>query len=75
MRVVNLLAVLSKEVFAVVVAIRRANYRMDMVTCGLVVIKRNSALMVELDEDDWTMNPVVENALLVRATHPRQVGL
>ena len=75
MRMVNLLAVQPKKVFAVVVAIRRANYRMNVVARRLVDVQRDSALMVELDEDDRAVNPIVENALLVRAAHPREVGL
>src|SRR2546428_14045204 len=72
---VVLLVMLAKEIFAVVVAVRRANDGMNVATGGLVVGERDPGLVVELDQDDRAVDAVVEDAVLLAAAHPGEVGL
>src|SRR5262245_59548134 len=74
-RVVELLVVLAQQVAPVVVAVGGANDRVNVATGGLVVVESDSPLMVELDEDDGAVKPIVEDALLVDPPHPREVSL
>ncbi len=59
---------LAQQVLAVVVAVGRAHHRMDVLSnwdIGTRVWQRDRALVVELDDDDWTLNP--EEEQVVRA--------
>ena len=57
--VVEALVVLAQEVPAVVIAVRRADNRVDVVARRLVVVERDPPLMVELDEDDGAVEAIV----------------
>ncbi|MEA3071788.1 MAG: hypothetical protein QOD29_3234 [Alphaproteobacteria bacterium] len=61
---------LAQQVLAVVVAVRGADYRMDMVARGLVVRIDDPRLVVEFDEHDWTVDAVVEGPMVVVRANP-----
>ena len=75
MNMCDLLPALSQEVLSMVVSVRRPNYRVDVIAGRSVAFEGNPSLMVELDEDDRTMYPVVENTLLISAAHPGKMCL
>src|SRR5262249_51789556 len=54
---------LAQQVLAVVVAIRGAHDRVDMIARWFVVRIDDSWLVVEFDEHDWTVDAVVEGAV------------
>src|SRR5271165_4331540 len=64
---------LVQQVPAVVVAVRGAHYRVDMVARGLVVRVDDPRLVVEFDEHDWTVDAVVEGAMIVVRPDPGKV--
>ena len=64
---------LAQQVLAVVVAVRGAHYRMGMVARGLVVRIDDPRLVVEFDEHDWTVDAVVEGAMIVVRANPGKV--
>ena len=67
---------LAQEIFAVVVAIGSADDDMDVVPIRLLVLREClTPLVVELNDDDGAMDPVVEHAVLFHAAHPGKVGL
>src|SRR5499425_359894 len=57
--VVELLVVLAQEVLAVVVAVRSAHHRVDVVARRVVVVERDPPLVIELDQDHRAVHPVV----------------
>lgn len=67
---------LAQEIFAVIVSIGSAN---DDNGCDLCKASRIAGtldpLMVELNDDNGAVDPVVECAVLVHAPHPSKVGL
>ena len=73
-RMVKLFVVLAQEILAIVVAIRCPHDRVDMVARGVLVAERDAALMVELDEDDRTVDAVIEHAVVIDAPHPGKGG-
>src|SRR5215813_3130360 len=73
--VVVLRVVLSEQILAVVVAVGRADDRVDMIARGLVVVERDAALVIELDQDDRAVDAVVVDAVLRHAADPREAGL
>src|SRR4029450_8155964 len=75
LRVVEARVVLAQQIPPVVVAVRRPDHGVGVVARGGVVVEGDPALLVELDQDDGAVNPVVEDAVLVGAAHPREVGL
>ena len=44
--------VLAQQILAVVIAVRRAHHRVDVVALGRVVVIDNARLVIELDEND-----------------------
>src|SRR5260370_26777092 len=64
---------LAQQVLAVVVAVRRADYRVDMIARGLVVRIDDPRLVVEFDEHDWTVDTIVEGAVIVVRANPGKV--
>jgi hypothetical protein len=70
---VELLAMLTQQVHAIVIAIWGAHDRMDMLTRWRVILQGDTTLMVELDEDDRAMDTIVEDTMLVNAAHPGKV--
>src|SRR3954470_15337438 len=87
--------VLSQEIFAVVVAVRRSNHGMDVIADWRTALLRLGARgrvigvirrltvsqgkgrkMVELDNDHWTLDAVVEDACqVVRIPNPCEIRL
>ena len=70
------LVVLSQQVLAVVVAIRRADDGVDVLDVrnarGHQVAKRDRLLMIELDEDDRAVDAVIEHAAGLGVADPGQ---
>jgi hypothetical protein len=64
---------LAQQVLAVVVAIRGAHDGVDMIAGGFVVRIDDAWLMVEFDEHDWTVDAVVEGAVVVVRANPGKV--
>ena len=62
--------VLSDVAAAVVVAVRRAHDRMDMVARRLAVREHDAGLMVELDEHHRAVDAVVERRVIVVTADP-----
>src|SRR6267142_2218063 len=73
--VVELLVMLAQEILAVIVAIWRAHHGVDVIARRLLIAQRNAALMVEFDEDDRAVDPIIEYAVFVDAAHPGEVGI
>ena len=63
-----LFEVLTQQVLAVVVAVRRAHDRVDVLPSGhtrrQLTLHADGTLVVELDQDDGALNPVVETLRL-----------
>src|SRR5215831_20127602 len=64
---------LAQQVLAVVVAVRGAHDRVDMIARWFVVRIDDSWLVVEFDEHDWTVDAVVEGAVVVVRANPGKV--
>src|SRR6516162_540913 len=64
---------LAQQVLAVVVAVRGAHDRVDMIAGGFVVRIDDAWLMVEFDKHDWTVDAVVEGAVVVVRANPGKV--
>jgi hypothetical protein len=72
---VGLLVVLAQEIFAVVVAIGRANHDMDVVPVGLLVLReRLTSLVVKLDNDNRALDTVVKHVVCFDSAHPGKIG-
>src|SRR5215510_16089653 len=70
------LVMLAQKIFAVVVAVRRAHDYVDMIFVGLLVLaKRNAPLMVELNDNDWALDSIIKNTVVVHAAHPAKVSI
>ena len=71
-----MLVMLTQKVFAVVVTVGRAHHYMDVIFIGLLVLaKRNSPLVVELNDNHRALDSIVENTVVVHAAHPAKVGI
>ena len=68
--------VLAQQVLAVIIAIRCANDRMHMVAgrC-LWHIQCHGRLLIVFNQNDWRVDPIVENGLLTCTAHPGQEGV
>ena len=67
---------LAQEILAVVVAIGSTDDHVDVIPVRLLVLReRLTPLVVELNDDDGTMDTVVEHAVFFYAAHPGKVGL
>ena len=69
--------VLPQQVLAVVIAIRRAHYAMDVLLrrlrgVGGKLAQVGGPLMVEFDQDHWAVHAVVERAIRLRSTDPSE---
>lgn len=77
MCVAVLMMVLTQEVFAVVIAIGGPDNGVDVLTVGLAagdeMSHSHGALMIEFDEEDRAVDPVIENSLIVRGANPGKV--
>ena len=67
--------VLAEQVAAVVVAVGRADDRVDVVPRRGVVVEHDPALVVELDEEDRAVQAVVEDVVLAEAAPPGEPGV
>ncbi len=65
LRMVKLLVMLAQEIFTVIVAIRRRHHRVDVIARRFLVAQRDTALMIELDEDDRAVDSIIKHAMLV----------
>lgn len=72
------LEVLPQQVLAVVITIGGADDDMDVLPVGASIRKvlphPDGSLVVKLDEDDRTLNSVVENGVIAGATDPGETG-
>src|SRR5688500_19292701 len=70
------LVVLPQQVFAVVVAVRRAHDGVYMRATGDPLARqRDGQLMIELDQDHRTLDAIVEHRIRPNVTHPGEPGL
>ena len=69
------LTILTEEHASVIIAVRRAHETVRMPAREAELGLCDTRLMEELDEDDGTVHPVVERALVVEWTDPGEVGL
>jgi hypothetical protein len=61
----GLLVMLSQQILAVVVAVWRSHDDVDVNTTGnFGAGERNRRLMIELDQNDGTLNAVIEDGML-----------
>ena len=68
-----LFIMLTQDIFAIVVTVGSPNDGMDMIPRRLRCSKGcNSTLVIELDEDDWTVHAVVVDTFRSRAANPAQ---
>jgi hypothetical protein len=68
---------LVQQVFAVVVAVGRANHRMDVLARGLcapATAQVGGALVVELDQHDGAVDAIVKDAVGIDAADPSEVS-
>ena len=70
---------LRQQILAVIVAVRRSNHRMDMVSGGdapLIQHQRaDRILVIELNHDYRTVNPVIEYGVCLGGTDPGKKGV
>ena len=71
----GLRVVLAQQVDAVIVAVGRAHDRMDVKTRGFGIGQEDPRMVVEFDEDDRALDPVVEGARLSGAADPAKMRL
>src|SRR6266850_3291598 len=73
---VALFVMLAEKVFAVIVAIGGAHDYMDVIFVRLFVLaERDTPLVVELNDDHWTLDAIIENTVVFHAAHPAKVGI
>ena len=73
--VIKPLVMLAEEIDTVVTAVWRANKGVDVITRGHDIVEGNARMMIELDQHDGTMDPVVEGTIIGYRAHPGKVGL
>src|SRR5947209_19603290 len=73
--VVEPIMVLGKEVAAVIAAVRRPHEHVNVVPVGNVVVEDDTGMVVELDQHNRGMNPVVEGVAITPRAIPREPGL
>src|ERR1017187_7389636 len=66
--------VLGQEVGTVVTAVGRANDGVDVMPRRLGIVERDTRKVLELDQHDGAVQPVVEGVSWVGAAHPRDPG-
>lgn len=72
---VDLLTMLTQQVDAIIIAIRGAHHRVNVLARGFIVVQRNAALVIELNENDGAVHTIVKWTVLIHATHPGKVRL
>ena len=73
MRMGVLCVVLAQQVLAIVIAIRRAHHRVDVVAGGFIVVVDNAGLVVELDEDHGIEDTIVKWASVIEWADPSEM--
>lgn len=73
--VIKPLVMLPEEIDTVVTRVWRANKGVDVITRGHDIVERNARMMIELDQHDGAMDPVVEGTIIGYRAHPGKVGL
>ena len=63
-------AMLSDQRHSVVIAVWRTQQRMDMKLFGLLIFQEHTGVMVELNEGNGTLDPIVERVVRPRAANP-----
>ena len=70
---------LRQQILAVIVAVRRSNHRMNMVSGGdasLIQHERaDRILVIELNHDYRAVNPVIEYSVILGGTDPGKEGI
>src|SRR5207245_4917921 len=69
------LVVLAQQILAVVVSVWGPDHGVNVIPRWLVVVEGYAVQMIELDQDDRAVDPVVEGAVILDATHPHEVGV
>ena len=72
--VVELLVVLGEEIGAVVAAVRCADHGVHVKAGRFVVVEHDTRVVIELDEHDGTVHPVVERRVVAGSPVPRAVS-
>jgi len=63
--------VLAEQVFSIVVAVRRSQDRMNMVTGRSGRTKRgDTPLVVEFNEQNGAVNPIIEDVIRISPSYP-----
>ena len=66
----------AQKIFAVVVAVGSAHDYMDVILVGLFVLaKRDTPLVVELNDDHRALDAIIENAVVIHAAHPAKIAI
>ena len=74
-RVVVSFVVLSQEVDTVVAAIGRSDQGVNVMRRWDLVVENDPRMMVELDQNDGAVHPIVERTIVASRSHPRKPSL
>ena len=73
-RMMAMLVVQAQQVLAVVVAVGCAQDDMNMIFVRLgAFAKSDAALVIELDDDHWTLDAIVKDAVVRATAHPAKI--
>src|SRR5262245_53071935 len=72
-RMIVLRIVLPQHVHAIVIAIRRAHHRVDVVAGGFIVVVDDARLVVELDEHHGIEDTIVKGASVIERADPSEM--
>src|SRR5579875_4177677 len=75
MRMIELLVMLPQQILAIVIAVRGSHQCMNVIACMLVVVERDSGLMIELDQDNGAVDSIIKRAHIVDRADPGEIGL
>lgn len=71
--------VLAKQVFTIVITIWRSDDGVNMLSVRYLWIDKMTdtygQLMIELYQNNWALNTVIENGLLIKTADPGEMGL
>ena len=71
----RMLVVLPQQIKAVVVAVRRAHDGVDVELGRLRIGQEHAGMVIEFDEHDRTLDPIVEGARVVTTTDPAEMRI
>lgn len=66
---------LAQQIPAIVIAVRRSHDGVDMALGWLLVGEPHSAVVIELDHDDWALNSVIKGIFISGTSDPTPPGL